>query len=231
MNRLPRIKGGAIAVPFTRAARKDELAELRAKGADIFELRLDLADSATPDSAQKMAASFAGHPLIVTCRCKKEGGKGGDDIERLLLLASTLEHATAIDVELSSASILQQASELARTNRCELIVSCHKYKNMPSIDFLDEVVEQAMVAEADIVKIVTVVSSQNDIDKLVGFLERHLDDKRSMAVMGMGEDVFSANSRVQLAKHGSIFVFGSSEAKTAPGIPSLEWLTQNMRPS
>lgn len=229
MSALPRIEGGAIAVPFARGADADELAQLRSRGADLFELRLDLAGCTDPKEAAELAASFAGHPLIVTCRSAKDGGEGGDDVERLLLIAAAIEHATAIDVELSAAPILPQAAELAKANACELIVSYHDFKQLPTSDFLAEITQQALVANADIVKIAVTVASQNEIDALVAFTEQNVAAGHVMAVMGMGDEIYAANSRVQLANSGSLFVFGAGDTNTAPGMPQLDWLVQNMR--
>ena len=226
--RLPRRQGGSIAIPFDKAAEQGEAARLRDEGADIFELRLDLAEADSPEAAEAMASSFSGFPLVCTCRSSDEGGKGGEDYERLMLIAATVGHAHAIDVEMSSAAILAQAAMLAQNNGCELILSYHDLTGTPSKDALDETAEQAHQAGASIIKVVTTTSSDADVDILSKFLHGQLEKERDIAVMGMSTGDTARQSRARLAKEGSVFVFASVGLESAPGQPSLQWLAEQL---
>ncbi len=225
---LPRREGGAIAVPFDRAAKPGEIEGLEGDGADIFELRLDMAGSPSPEDAERMAASFGGRPLICTCRSAAEGGRGGADHERLMALAATVRHAHALDVELSSPSILPQAALLAAENGCELVVSLHFLDGTPELGDLEELAEQAAAAGADLIKVATTVSADGDVDTLAELLKRERDRGREIAVMGMGDGEAAAESRVRLAKLGSAFVFARAEIESAPGQPGLKWLAERL---
>lgn len=215
-------------MPFDRAARPGEAASLAKGGADIFELRLDLAQANGPEVAEKMAASFAGAPLISTCRCASEGGKGGEDMERLMLIAATVRHAHAIDVELSAASILPEAAMLAESNGCELIVSFHGLSGTPGIGELEEKAEQAVVAGASIIKVATRCDDEGDVDTLAKLLEGQKAKGHDIAVMGMGDTEVAKQSRVRLARQGSLFVFASAGLESAPGQPRLKWLADQL---
>ena len=222
--RLPRRKGGAIAIPFAKAANKNETAQLLGQGADMFELRLDLAGIETPEEAERMAASFGAGPLICTCRSSEEGGTDKEDYERLMMLAATVGHAHAIDMELSSATILPQAALLAENNGCELVVSHHDLSATPGMARLDEIADWAIDAGADIIKIATTCHSDEDIGRLADFLERRVALGQDLAVMGMGDNEFAKQSRVKMAGLGSVYVFASAGFESAPGQPGLEWL-------
>lgn len=227
---LPRREDCAIVVAFDRAANPDELAPLRERGTDYFELRLDLTDSQSPAQDAINAASFAGHPLIVTCRRADEGGVEATDSERMLRIAACLEHASAIDIEHASESILPQARMLADGNDCELIISSHLLQETPSLDWLIKRVEQSFVAGADICKLVTLVRSTADVALLTELVEQERSTKqRPLAVMSMGDAELAGPGRVSLGRAGSLFVFGQAPAATAAGQPKLDWLAQQLR--
>ena len=226
--RLPRRKGGSIALAFDRFPREGELDGLLAAGADMFELRLDMAGCKEPDEAEELAAAFSGAPMVATCRSEGDGGRGGEDYERLLLLSATVRHATAIDIELSSASILSQAAMVSGSNGCELVVSHHDTKGTPSLDHLLSVADQAAAEGADIVKVATTANSDDDVDTLVKLMERQSELGREAAVMGMGANEFSGPSRVRLAAAGSVYVFAQAGIESAPGQPSLAWLASEL---
>lgn len=226
--KLPRRRGGSIAVPFARAADPDELERLAGAGADFFELRIDLAGCDSPEDAERMAASFGGRPLICACRSAAEGGRGGADHERLMMLAATVRHAHALDVELSSPQILPQAALLASENGCELVVSLHFLDGTPDLGDLEELAEQAAAAGAGVIKVAATCSGDGDVDTLAELLRREREKGRDIAVMGMGDSDVAAESRVRLAKLGSVFVFARAELESAPGQPGLKWLAERL---
>ncbi|MBF2734542.1 MAG: type I 3-dehydroquinate dehydratase [Betaproteobacteria bacterium AqS2] len=113
---MPATEGGGrpsclIALPCSAAPDPAELADLAARGADLFELRLDLSAIATADEAAAAAQGFAGHRLIATCRSEREGGRPRPDAERLALLRACAPHAAAIDIELSSTEIFDAVAD------------------------------------------------------------------------------------------------------------------------
>ena len=226
--RLPRVPGCAIAVPFDRRPRENELAELQIAQADIFELRLDLADCHSPDYAAELAAAFATVPLLVTCRSTTEGGRGGPDSERLALLAATVDYANAIDIELASTDLVPQVAELAQANDLELIISHHNMHTTPECDKLNAMADQAYAKQANIVKIVTVTHTAEDVAVLEKFLAIQLQQDREVAVMGMGPSNIAINSRITLARKGSIFMFAQASIESAPGQPTLESLAKQL---
>lgn len=226
---LPRIDGGAIALPFDRAAKHDELAQLRKQGADIFELRLDLAGNPTQAQAAMLSASFAGHPLIATCRHPDEGGQGDADVARLSRLAACVEHASALDIELAAASILPEAKILATKHGCELIVSFHDLNATPELARLENIMDDAFAAGATVAKIVTTVTTEADLANLQELLALARSTNRPLAIMGMGETDLALRSRLELARAGSLFVFARAGLETTPGQPELAWLASQLR--
>lgn len=224
---LCRPKGASnIVVAFSREPKEGELATLTKQGADIFELRLDLAGCTDPTVAAAMASKFTNYPLIATDRSRLEGGNGGDDNQRLTLLAATTTYANAIDLELSSTSILNQVSQVVHGNNCELILSYHHFGATPKLAKLETLMQQAFQAGADIFKVACKVNDQQDLDTLTKLLIKAQSNNQRLAVMGMGESDLAKQSRSLLGLAGSQFVFAQTGEPTAPGQPNLAWLNQ-----
>ena len=219
---------GNIAVPFTESPAAGELATLTEQGADIFELRLDLIASATPQQAGKIASAFAGFPLIATARSIAEGGRNCAGQERVGLLAAAAEHAWAIDIELASRDLHEAVAKLAAEHNCDLIVSSHHFDATPDPEKLTRLAQNAFAIGADVFKIACQVASQADVNNLADLIAAGGKDSQRIAAMGMGDSELARQSRVQLAKAGSLFVFASARNATAAGQPSLQWLARQL---
>ena len=224
--RLPQSPTCMIAVPLDKPPKAEFLTKLRELGADLFELRLDLSELRTAKEAADAAAIFAGHPLIVTCRSKREGGRPRTEEEREAMLRACLPHAQAVDIELSSPELLAAIKPLCDDSGPDLIISGHYLDDAPDLKMLLERADEAAAAGADIIKIVTAAGSMEHVDTLAQVLQVQLDQGRRMVAMGMGEAV--ALSRQRLGKMGSCFVFAGISGFRGPG-PALPWLVKHLR--
>ena len=224
--RLPQSPTCMIAVPLDKPVKATFLTKLRELGADIFELRLDLGELRTAKEAADAAASFAGHPLIVTCRSKREGGRLRTEEEREAMLRACLPHAQAVDIELSSPELLAAIKPLCNDDGPDLIISGHYLDERPDFKKLLERADEAAAAGADIIKIVIAAGSIEYVDTLAQVLQVQLDQGRRMVAMGMGEA--GAYSRMRMGKMGACFVFAGLNGFRGPG-PTLPWLVKNLR--
>lgn len=219
---------GGIAVSFARAPRPAELAELTARGTDLFELRLDLAGVRSAQEASLLAETFAGHKMLATARSTAEGGAADNDALRLEVLSAAAPHACALDVELSSRVLAGQAAKVCRAHGCELVLSFHSYHATPSLDELRTMADGAFEAGADLFKAAVTISGTTDTDTLSSLLAAGVQAGRRLAVMGVGKGKRARESRLRLAREGSQFVFAHAGEPTADGQPNLDWLAAKL---
>ncbi len=204
----------AIVVPFSAMTSVSAVRRAKAGGMDAAELRLDL----HPPLAGAMS-KFKGTPLIATVRSKKEGGRWkGPEKARLELFKSVMKSVDAVDIELSSASILKDVVREARRRRKTVIISYHNFKTTPAAAVLENVMKRAKMAGADIVKIAVTARSGRDVERLAQFTTRHAS--RGLITLSMGSR--GVVSRVLFPAFGSLVTFAHLGRGTAPGQMDLE---------
>jgi 3-dehydroquinate dehydratase I len=205
----------AVAVSFTDVDGKDELAEARACGVAIAELRVDLFARYSADYVEAQAKRLSGLPLIATIRHPREGGSWpGSEAERVDLYMTLLPLVDGIDVELSSEDALSALAPHVHAAGKVLIVSHHNFEGTPPLAELEAVAQRAIAAGADIVKI----AARTDSDADVEILSQLLADRPAphMVIIGMGE--VGAPTRLLFPVKGSLFTFAAKgERATAPG--------------
>ena len=210
-----------VAVSFTDADGKDEVARARAAGVTIAELRIDLFARFSADYVEAQVRRLAGLPTIGTIRYTAEGGGWtASEPERLALYRHILPLVDGVDVEFSATTILSDVATLAKAQGKVLIVSHHDFVGTPDYDALARTAQRAATAGADIVKIAAHVRDDRDIETL----GRLLTDRPApnLVVIGMGES--GAPTRLLFPGQGSLFTFAAKgDRTTAPG--QLDYLT------
>jgi len=193
------------------------LATLRSsvdKGLDLAEARVDLFRE--PDSKKivrfvREVSAFV--PVLATLRSASEGGKWGEDEgARLALYRELLPQVAAIDVELDSSSRAATV-QVARRHRRVVVLSHHDFDRTPPDAELDRVIAKSRAAGADITKIATLVTSEEDVARLAALFARHAE--APLVVIGMGE--IGKKTRILFPALGSLFTFASLDRATAPG--------------
>ncbi len=187
---------------------------LLASGVDILELRIDTFSRCDTDHVVAEAVRQAGLLLLGTIRSAAEGGgwKGSEE-ERLALFRVLLPHIGAVDIELSSAEILDDVIAGARAAGPIVVGSHHNFCNIPADDELDAVVDAGVKAGVDIVKVAARCNTPGDLRRLAAFTLRHAD--RPMVVIGMGPA--GMLSRIFFPALGSLLTYTFLGAPSAPG--------------
>ncbi|MDW8372715.1 MAG: type I 3-dehydroquinate dehydratase [Planctomycetota bacterium] len=195
---------------LARAARARQL------GADLLELRLDLALAAGARAADLLAVlPQLPLPAIVTVRHQREGGRWQDDERARLRLYEEAEARGAawIDRELAA-----QREHPWRPTRARLLLSYHAWSGAGQA--LPEVVAAMRAAGADLAKLAVLVRDAAELAAL-----RALHDRRGpVAAMAMGEA--GLPSRVLAGVWGAALVYARlpEDPGTAPGQPALDEL-------
>ncbi len=160
--------------------------------------------------------------IIVTNRCKKEGGYfAGPERDRLDLLGEAVRlGADFVDVEASTARDLVAglAAQISSARgKTKLIVSTHEVSGTPSWRSLLRRVDSCRNRGADVVKIVTYARSLEDNLRVLRLILRSLAEGQPIAAFCMGAE--GRISRVLAPLFGSCISYASlgNGREAAPG--------------
>jgi len=191
-------------------------------GAHMVEIRLDSFKKSELDDTDKMVDNFKayrrhGSPIILTIRKKSEGGMIElTPVERKKLFKALIPYSDAVDIEISSGSLVKDVVAEARKHDKKVIMSFHDFKSTPDDKKLMEVVKKAQKSKADMVKIATNVRTQEDLRSLGRVLLKEED----IIVIGMGKKGVATRTLFPIL--GSLLTYGTIGASTAPGQLSVK---------
>ena len=183
---------------------------------DLFELRLD----ALPNLEHAVAAKLRA-PFIATARHPREGGaRNLSGRERRALLMRFGASAKYVDTELRS------LRWYAGLQQFRSIVSFHDFERTPPLPILRQKLTQARGADAAVFKIATRVDNESQLERLLQFFDEAL---RVMPVAAMGTGALGRDSRIELARRGSILNYGYITRPQAAGQLSVTELRRLLR--
>ncbi|HEY8962171.1 MAG TPA: type I 3-dehydroquinate dehydratase [Luteolibacter sp.] len=182
---------------------------------DVVEIRLDLlvADGFEPN--RRLWCHLEGIPLLFTARRKEEGGAlASTAAQRAAWLASCLDDAAAVDIEVASLGEMEATVETLAARGIPLIASFHDFHGMPFPEELMERLQTARQAGAAVFKAAAKLHSPDELAALGNFQRE--DHGISKALMGMGP--LAPVSRLMCAQYGSVLNYGYlGQTPTAPG--------------
>ncbi len=184
-------------------------------GLDIVELRIDLYPEFRTAYVLSEVKKFRHFPSIATIRSKKEGGKWDrSDRERLSLFKVVIPEVDAVDIELSSRTILGAVIKAAHQAEKLVVISHHDLDKTPSIKELNRIVNKAKSLGADIVKVATYALNDEDVQTLA---ELTIANKsKNIVTIAMGDK--GTKSRIIFPALGSLMTYASlGNQSTAPG--------------
>ncbi len=207
-------KSPTVAVSFRGGVSAGTIAGVRRDGIKLAELRIDLFKRLDSPHVLNEIKRYKGFVRIATIRSRKEGGKAHlSEKERLTLFRAILPLVEAIDVELSSKTILRDLVAEARRRKKCIIISYHNFKKMPALSELQKIVNKSLLAGASIVKIAAMARRTEDL-KIITELTLE-NKKKNIITIAMGEK--GAASRVFLPVIGSLLAYAHVGKVTAPG--------------
>ncbi len=178
---------------------------LAEKGAELVELRVDWL-SRMPDVGRLLEDRPT--PCVLTCRRKEDRGRwrGSEDQRMTILRTGIVSGVEYVDLEDDIAGKVPRYGETKR------IVSHHNFDETP--DDLEQIHERMTKLDPDIVKIVTMANSTED---MVRMLKLVASAKVPTVGFCMGE--LGQPSRVLCGKYGSPFTYAtfSKDREMAPG--------------
>ncbi len=196
----------------------ESLVRMAARGSgrsDLIEIRIDGLPSVNEADLVAIRAGTDA-PLILTCRCRDEGGDfAGSESERLELLerAATLGFEY-VDVELAA------VDKPFPKGDAQLILSHHDFTGLPAEP--SNLVSRAIDLGADIVKIAARVSSLEEVWPLVALGEAARSSGKGFIPVAMGPAGVAA--RILSVRLGADFTYAAAGGgpPTGPGQIALE---------
>ncbi|MFA6106532.1 MAG: type I 3-dehydroquinate dehydratase [Patescibacteria group bacterium] len=200
---------------------KEFLANLKKaqKQTDWVELRADYIKNFNVHDIAKIKAAVSKH-AIFTCRKPGEGGNfRSSEKERLAILNAALKSGfDFVDIELSAISKVKIP---AAPISSKIICSFHDFNKTSSLSQLKKIAEKMEKTKAQVIKIVTMVKTESDNQKLFELLAGKKSGME-MIVLGMGEK--GKITRLLSPLRGGYLTFASASVATAPGQISVKEL-------
>ena len=212
---------------------------------EMAEIRLDRCHLTEKQIGELFSADV---PLVATCRVSEVAEKEpalqdlpeqskmirAMQIAERRLIRAIEAGARYVDVELEAQKQMsKRVRQAAHENGTIFIRSYHDFEGTDSLEALKAIVEKCVYHGADMVKVVTMASSQADADKvlaLYGWCASYNDEKIAALADGgliafcMGEA--GRQSRLDCLKHGAPYTYAAltEEEAAAPG----QWAADDM---
>ncbi|MBA4422506.1 MAG: type I 3-dehydroquinate dehydratase [Syntrophus sp. (in: bacteria)] len=219
-----------ICIPIAGTQTPEVIEKIRRASllADIIELRIDRIPGA--DLGRLLAARHT--PVIVTNRCRKEGGGFvGTEEERVELLKEAVRlGADYIDIEAATDPALKKGlRETLVGSSSQLIVSWHDFSGTPSAEFLKAKLTGCMADGPAIVKIVTHAAITADCLRLLELIPYARQRDQAIIAFCMGRP--GKISRIMAPMLGSVFSYASLEPEeaSAPGQMTIHQMREIYR--
>jgi 3-dehydroquinate dehydratase-1 len=178
------------------------------KKTDMAEIRLDL----TQFSEEQIRHLFSlQKKLIATYRPLE----GKEEEERMEQLKTAIEAgADYVDIEFESADDYRnEIIAFAHKHNCDVIISYHNYDCTPGLDHLRKIVAESFQKDADVIKIATMVRTNNDNASILSLY----NIPGRVVAFGMGN--LGKITRIVAPFLGAEFTYAAMDegAETAPG--------------
>ena len=205
---------------------RESNSEVKAIGADLLELRVDLFRKLDVDYIQAQIENRRKLkiPLLLTVRNQKKEGaiKDWSNEKKLEILQVALPLVDMVDIELSSA-LLKETLSQARHLKKKTIVSMHDFNHTPA--HLENVFKKALSTRADIIKIAVKANSLDDVLRMIEFTHHHR--KHPLITLSIG--TLGRISRLILPAAGSLYTYTFLNKPTAPGQIDAKTLKGHLR--
>ena len=174
---------------------------------DMAEIRIDL----TQFSFDEISHIFSLQKKLIATYRPLEGYEN----ERLPKLKVAIEAgADYVDIEYESDDeFRKEIIDFAHMHNCDVILSYHNYECTPQLDVLHRIIEESFGKGADVVKIATMVKTNNDNARIISLY----NVAGRVVAFGMGN--LGKITRIVAPFLGAEFTFAAMDegAETAPG--------------
>lgn len=211
-------KAPRVAVVVDRPLSREIAGEIRERGADLLEVRVDLFETPVEQTLEyvEQLRATAGLPLLGTVR-ETEANRA----KRAGIFARLIPLVDAIDIEVDT-PIRDEVMRGAQGKT--IVLSEHDFGRMPDTDRLDGLVRVATDTEADILKVAGTAHTAYDVASLLAYCR---SCPIPMVAIAMGEH--GTVSRVLAPLFGSLFTYTFVNESVAPGQMALDELVRELK--
>jgi 3-dehydroquinate dehydratase-1 len=201
---------------------KDDAKEAASLGADLVEVRVDLA-AEDPEALVQSIYRDVDCPLIVTIRPEFEGGKYvGSDRDRVKIFKKLATYAEYIDVELRAKRVDELVATVQGTDAIP-IVSYHDFEGTPPnaemLSIINSCIEKGAIAKLAV--------TPHDMNDVLRLLEVTLVSKRPVCTIAMGS--LGMHSRIVAPVYGSLLTYGYVRRPVAPGQIRVDRILEGLK--
>jgi shikimate dehydrogenase/3-dehydroquinate dehydratase type I len=217
-----------ICIPITADTRTAALRDLddSLSYADVVELRMDLIRDGDLQTLMERCRQGAGQvKILVTNRRRCQESDSVEERRIEVLKTAVVLGANFVDIELDTPEVLRkELFALIKDHGCRtrLIVSHHDVAGTPSARKLKAIFHDCVLADADVVKIVTTASCAEDNLRVLELIPYARNKNRDVIAFCMGAE--GKISRIGSLLLGSFlnFVALAKGAESAPGQMTVE---------
>ena len=176
---------------------------------DFIELRFD--EFMNKQECLDLCRKLRQHrKILLTIRTCREGGTWTiDDNERYALFKYFENDVDAIDIELKSRLFAERSRKDFSTDLL-IIGSFHNYETTPADEEISTLIDLGKRWPVDIVKLAVMTTTDDQIERLKGFLTH-----QNICLIGMGDQ--GLQTRTGFPKLGSRLTYGFLDQSAAPG--------------
>jgi 3-dehydroquinate dehydratase-1 len=200
----------------------DDAREAAVLGADLIEVRVDLAGGDPVDLVRGVCRD-AERPVIVTIRPDYEGGMfAGGERDRIKLFRQLAPYAEYLDVELRS-KVLDELVAAAQGTGAMPIVSYHDFERTPPnaemLAIINRCTEKGAIGKLAV--------TPHDMTDVLRLLEVTLISRRPVCTISMGS--MGMHSRLVAPAYGSLLTYGYVRRPVAPGQIRVDRLLEGLK--
>lgn len=158
--------------------------------------------------------------LLVTMRTKQQGGKldvTEDQLERLLKEVADARCADIIDVEYFSFEHAKDIIGHLQMQGANVIASHHDFNETPSPSVMNRLLDEMMMADADMVKLAVMPQRTEDVIALLTVSNHFHKNNPHMPLIAISMGDLGLVSRIAGETFGSSVTFASMGEQSAPG--------------
>ncbi len=208
---------GIVAV-VTDELSSGEILNIKERGAQIVELRVDKIQKKSMEEIIKIIKTIKRHRLPVICTIRKDvwERKYGRDGEknRLEYFLKLIPFVDAIDIEFEAEEIRRKVISRARQKRKTVIFSFHDFKKIPKEDVLKNILNVFRRSGANVLKVAGYARSIDEAMRLMAFVKK-VSDRYPVIGIAMGKA--GEFTRIYGGLFGSCLTYACLDEKVAPG--------------
>lgn len=225
-----------VAASVWQSADITQLRQWQSLGLNIAEIRLDLSPDMNVHQAKQFCQTVtAALPSILTIRSQKEGGQWHKtEEERLYYFQSLINACSAVDIELSSPTIIEPLIQCAHDAKRTVIISCHNFNASETVESMQNAMSLADRFGADIFKTASLCLNEGDYKELEEFTHQCKQNKRLSVIIGMSDNtdnISAIKARTHLPQQGSCIAFASKGENSAPGQLTIKQTVDALSPN